>query len=344
MKTLPLLLMAILLTFFGCNEKSDESNDSMDNNFTVIKGTVPGTLIQAYCSDNRLYSTNSIDNGTTQHPFSLEVPKDSDCSLEMVTNEDKPNQSVTVSILFKSDEINSTILHVDVKSIDLGYVDLPMSRDAIVDEDKNGVSDEPFIVEVPQNVLPSLSLSSESVASQVTIVFSSSSLAHSSSSPTPSSSAVSSTISLSSSLISQSSSSFSSSLTLSNSSSSAFSSLVSTFASSSTTSSLSSSSQATYEEYNASKIYEAGDRVMYQGVVFEAKWWVQGEIPTDEAGSGAWKRITPYDSYPQYSSEQIYNVGDRVYYQGLLYEAKWWTQGDIPDSSLADGPWKEVSE
>ena len=336
MKSLPLLMIALLLVILGCDDKSDESNDSMDNNFTIIKGTVPGTLIQALCDENRLYSTNSIDNGTTQHPFNLQIPKYSTCSLEMITNEDRPKESVTVSLLFVANDINSTTLYTTEDSIDLGYIDLPMSRSDIVDNDSNGIADNPFIVEVPQTVIAP---SSSSKSTQIQVVVSTSSTPSLSSSASSLSKMAnsSSSVLVSSAISSQSSTFSSSSLTSS--------SLSLSSSPSSISSSLSSSSVAiVYEEYNASKIYEAGDRVLYEGIVFEAKWWVQGETPTDEAGSGAWKRITPYESYPQYSIDQIYDVGDRVYYNGLLYEAKWWTKGDIPSESTADGPWKKVLE
>ncbi|ANE46178.1 chitinase [Paenibacillus swuensis] len=41
-------------------------------------------------------------------------------------------------------------------------------------------------------------------------------------------------------------------------------------------------------------------------------------------------------------STTAYTGTQRVSYNGVLYEAKWWTQGDRPDLSGADGPWKSV--
>ncbi|KGE16537.1 glycosyl hydrolase family 18 protein [Paenibacillus wynnii] len=41
-----------------------------------------------------------------------------------------------------------------------------------------------------------------------------------------------------------------------------------------------------------------------------------------------------------WNSTAVYTIGQRVIYNGILYEAKWWTQGDRPDLSGADGPWK----
>lgn len=43
------------------------------------------------------------------------------------------------------------------------------------------------------------------------------------------------------------------------------------------------------ELWQASKVYYAGDRVTYQGVVYQVKWWSQGDVPT--AGD-PWMAIT----------------------------------------------------
>lgn len=41
------------------------------------------------------------------------------------------------------------------------------------------------------------------------------------------------------------------------------------------------------------------------------------------------------DQYPGWSAGKIYNQGDKVSYKGLIYTAKYWTQGDQPDVSEA---------
>ncbi|XZG71025.1 glycosyl hydrolase family 18 protein [Chitinibacteraceae bacterium HSL-7] len=53
---------------------------------------------------------------------------------------------------------------------------------------------------------------------------------------------------------------------------------------------------------------------------------------------------TPVSSqYPAWDSGAVYNGGQRVTYQGSVYEAKWWTQGDNPAQSGDWGVWKLVS-
>ncbi|QLE03001.1 hypothetical protein HX109_16015 [Galbibacter sp. BG1] len=46
------------------------------------------------------------------------------------------------------------------------------------------------------------------------------------------------------------------------------------------------------------------------------------------------------DNAPQWASGNVYTQGLEVIYQGSLYRAKWWTQGDNPSSG---GPWELIS-
>ena len=48
----------------------------------------------------------------------------------------------------------------------------------------------------------------------------------------------------------------------------------------------------------------------------------------------------PADSYPQWDATQAYVAGTRVQLGLVPYEAKWWTQGQEPGTSVAGGsPW-----
>ncbi|MEO9176379.1 MAG: carbohydrate-binding protein, partial [Gaiellales bacterium] len=47
------------------------------------------------------------------------------------------------------------------------------------------------------------------------------------------------------------------------------------------------------------------------------------------------------------SSDQVYLAGSKVLYNGMVYQAKWWTQSDTPSSDPtrpSDVPWKVVGE
>jgi len=43
-----------------------------------------------------------------------------------------------------------------------------------------------------------------------------------------------------------------------------------------------------------------------------------------------------------WAAATVYTTGQRVSYNGVLYEAQWWTQGERPDLSGAYGAWKSV--
>jgi chitodextrinase len=47
---------------------------------------------------------------------------------------------------------------------------------------------------------------------------------------------------------------------------------------------------------------------------------------------------------PEWKSEDVYNGGNRVVYDGKLYEARWWTQGNRPDPNNTWGVWKFISD
>ncbi|WP_440960695.1 glycosyl hydrolase family 18 protein [Paenibacillus nitricinens] len=52
---------------------------------------------------------------------------------------------------------------------------------------------------------------------------------------------------------------------------------------------------------------------------------------------------TPGQCAAAWSQTAVYTGGQQVSYNGSVYEAKWWTQGDRPDLSGASGVWKFIS-
>ncbi|MET0532888.1 MAG: glycosyl hydrolase family 18 protein [Steroidobacter sp.] len=46
-----------------------------------------------------------------------------------------------------------------------------------------------------------------------------------------------------------------------------------------------------YPAWTSSSIYTNGNRVTYQNVAYEAKWWTQNEIPTQSGEWGVWRRL-----------------------------------------------------
>jgi len=85
--------------------------------------------------------------------------------------------------------------------------------------------------------------------------------------------------------------------------------------------------------WDASTIYNTGDKVIYQGVEYRAKWWTQGDIPSN---GGVWEKVSTGNGW---DASVAYNGGAEVTHNGNKYQAKWWTQGDEP--GVAD-VWKKL--
>jgi chitinase len=114
-----------------------------------------------------------------------------------------------------------------------------------------------------------------------------------------------------------------------------------------------------YEIWSATSSYLEGTKVVWHHNVYQAKWWTQGDTPDDpvlNTWETPWKLIGPVlkgetpiaqptlpaGTYPAWTGTAAFVKGDRVLFDGVPYEAKWWTQGDSPAaaSSNPDGsPW-----
>lgn len=90
----------------------------------------------------------------------------------------------------------------------------------------------------------------------------------------------------------------------------------------------------------SSNAYVGGDTVTYNGSTYKAKWWTQGDTPGSAAvwelvnGSGGGDGGgTPDPTVAAWSESKVYLNGDKVTLDSVLYQAKWWTQGENPSSS-----------
>ena len=125
--------------------------------------------------------------------------------------------------------------------------------------------------------------------------------------------------------------------------------------------------------WSASKAYTGGERVSYNGKVYEASWWTQGTNPQDQGQWGPWKLIGDVsggstggeteggsegntgnegesgnnpgnvEGIDAWSASKVYTGGDKVVYNGKVYTASWWTQGTNPQDQGQWGPWKLVN-
>ncbi len=130
----------------------------------------------------------------------------------------------------------------------------------------------------------------------------------------------------------------------------------------------------TITSYSASSTYNAGDEVSINGITYLANWWVSGQDPTlNNGGAGTGKPwtivTTPSDTIQPapaasstststtstttninaaaYSTSGVYNAGDLISLNGIVYKANWWVTGQDPathNGALGTGlPWTIVS-
>jgi len=84
-----------------------------------------------------------------------------------------------------------------------------------------------------------------------------------------------------------------------------------------------------YAAWQSSKVYNNGDTVSFDHLVWKAKYWTQGNQPG--FGVDAWELVSNVKM--NWRADMVYNGGDKTTYQGFEYRAKWWTQGDKPGNS-----------
>ena len=119
-----------------------------------------------------------------------------------------------------------------------------------------------------------------------------------------------------------------------------------------------------YPIWRPTAAYGSGYKVVWQGQIYEAAWWNQGTPPGSAAAdspTGPWQPIGPVPAnshapqlvrsakgnFPSWSPTAIYHQGDRVSFDRLPYEARWYTQGEQPLDELppdSSTPWKPLFE
>ncbi|GAA0579810.1 T2SS-translocated chitinase [Paractinoplanes ferrugineus] len=117
-----------------------------------------------------------------------------------------------------------------------------------------------------------------------------------------------------------------------------------------------------YPIWRLTALYITGYKVVWHGVVYQAKWANSGVDPAATSNTSSptpWAVIgpvTPTDAAPspsptvtgvtaKWTSATIYARGDRVLFSGLPYQARWTTKGDVPSTEYpidADDPWQPM--
>ncbi|SNY67807.1 chitinase [Paractinoplanes atraurantiacus] len=117
-----------------------------------------------------------------------------------------------------------------------------------------------------------------------------------------------------------------------------------------------------YPIWRLTAMYVGGYKVVWHGVVYEAKWANSGLDPSAAPAAGtqsAWSVIgpvSPVEKAPRpvptvtgvkriWAPGILYQRGARVMSNGLPYEARWTTKGETPSTEFpidADDPWKPL--
>ena len=147
-----LLTLSVSALLAACSSAGTEQSEATYN----LKGTVPGTIIEAFCNDGSYFSTQSDRSVQhSQHPFNLKLPVGLTCRLVMTTGEGTPDTMVTPIGFFNRDA--SSIAFESTDDIDIGHVALFLENDPgcdlvpvtpTYDFNCDGIQDTPIYIEI----------------------------------------------------------------------------------------------------------------------------------------------------------------------------------------------------
>lgn len=87
-------------------------------------------------------------------------------------------------------------------------------------------------------------------------------------------------------------------------------------------------SASNYPAWDASTVYTS-ETVNYNGLVYQANWWNQGDAPSPSNETWTLKSTVDLPWNPGVA----YDGNAEVNHNGSRYKAKWWTKGDTPGSA-----------
>jgi len=119
-----------------------------------------------------------------------------------------------------------------------------------------------------------------------------------------------------------------------------------------------------YQIWTENGTYLEGTKVVWHHNVYQAKWWTSGDLPDNpvlQSWQTPWQLIGPVlpgekpvpqltlpaGTYSQWSGVEIYEEGQRVLFNSVPYQAKWWTQGDSPAAASSNpdsSPWVALTQ
>lgn len=100
-------------------------------------------------------------------------------------------------------------------------------------------------------------------------------------------------------------------------------------------------STPTAAPWDPQRVYTAGDEVSFDGAVWRALWWTQGEKP-GTSPTGAWQEIaTAPDGTAIWTPSRVFHSGDVVSYDGSTWRALWYTRNQKPGNPY--GAWEQIA-
>ncbi|OOZ46422.1 hypothetical protein BOW37_00775 [Solemya velum gill symbiont] len=167
-KSLLAASISALLTACGGGGGGGTTTPPAPSTSFTLSGTVPGTLIEAFCDDGSYYSTTSDDSVPgSDHPFELELPNNLVCRLVMTTNESTANPVITQIGFVDTGASEESIAFTSDTDVDLGHIDLEMNPDpgcpgaGTYDANCDGVLDTPLEIEVESTEIEVVELVSD---------------------------------------------------------------------------------------------------------------------------------------------------------------------------------------
>lgn len=105
--------------------------------------------------------------------------------------------------------------------------------------------------------------------------------------------------------------------------------------------------ESPYQIWSEDATYLEGAKVVWRRNVYQSKWWTQGDVPDNpvlQAWETPWQLIGPVlpgetpipsltlpaGTFAEWSGDTQYDSGDKVLFEGVPYQTKWWTIGDSP--------------
>ena len=95
------------------------------------------------------------------------------------------------------------------------------------------------------------------------------------------------------------------------------------------------------QAWSATTAYTAGAVIGYQGQMYLAAWYAQGQVPGADP-NGPWEQISMTEGGTAvWTASRIFNTGDVVEYGGATYQAAWYTRDQVPGAD-PNGPWEQI--